>query len=178
MFRIDRRPDPDVPIDTIMRDGCEAVDTIEMISSKADLPPSNIVASFEPSNPTLDCIFILRICYILKQEYWSTQRYSLQKFNCYFLSWTVFMLYTRQSVSSVSFPEEIFRARLNSLMERVEPVEASTLLRGCERNLWARAVVLALNAQAGECEKVFRRALWTHRINSLRMPLKVWISGT
>jgi hypothetical protein len=177
MFRIDRRPDPDVPIDTIMRTGCDAFDTIEMVSSKGDLPPSNIVASFETSiNPTaLDCLFILRICYAVKQGR-TTWRYTLQNFNCYFLSWTIFMICTRKAAPPVFCPYDLFRAKLKGCMEQVRPVEVPALLLEYRWSLWSRAMDLALNAGAEECETQFRSTLWTHQIDCQRMSLKFWTS--
>jgi hypothetical protein len=87
IYRFDRRPDPSVPIDAIMRSGCVSFDTVQEVSSFLDLQPSDCIARLGiPGKVGLSDIIL--ICYRIKNDI-SASRYSLQKFNCYFFAWSL-----------------------------------------------------------------------------------------
>jgi hypothetical protein len=93
--RIDRRPDPDVPVDTLMRCGCRAIDTIQEVTSRHDLPKSHGILNVKVhSNAHLTISHILFICFGVHQDN-KANRYTLQRYNCYFFSWTIIVLLLR-----------------------------------------------------------------------------------
>jgi hypothetical protein len=97
MCRIDRRPDPKVPVDTIMRNGCDAVDTVLEVPSWEDLPLSHMVETRSYRNPSIDLSRILFICYSIRSDE-KARRYTLQKFNCYFFAWTMLLLISHHTI--------------------------------------------------------------------------------
>jgi hypothetical protein len=92
MCRIDRRPDPKVPIDTLMRNGCDAVDTIQEVASLEELPPSHVVEDYiSLHDASIDLSRILLTGYSVRSDE-KARRYTLQRFNCYFFAWTILLL--------------------------------------------------------------------------------------
>ena len=98
-YRIDRRPDPDTPFDTIMKAGCVAYDTIQELDSTSfnelDSTSSCVVELFWQGEETVDLLFILSICFAIHNDK-STDRYTLQCHNCYFLSWAIIGITVRK----------------------------------------------------------------------------------
>ena len=101
-YRIDRRPDADAPFDTIMRVGCTAYDTIEEIhpTSLRELDGTfDCVAELRwQGERTIDLLFVLSICFRIHNDKW-TKRYTLQHYNCYFLSWTIIIIIMRNTMA-------------------------------------------------------------------------------
>jgi hypothetical protein len=93
--RIDRRPHPNVPIDSLMRKGCQAIDTIEEIL-QTSTNPSQCVVRLDFDQDGLDITIIVLILFAIKHDH-AAQRYTLQKFNCYFMAWTILLLVSRYS---------------------------------------------------------------------------------
>ena len=98
-YRVDRRPDPDAPFDTIMRAGCKPYDTIQAVESRSlrelEKVSDCMVEVHWHGKPTIDLLFILSICFALRQDE-SAKQYTLQRYNCYFLSWTIIMAVVRK----------------------------------------------------------------------------------
>ncbi|KAG8728528.1 hypothetical protein FRC11_010870, partial [Ceratobasidium sp. 423] len=97
-FRIDRRqlPDETVPLDCIYEQGVEAYDTIEEVTSLGDshYSPSDCLATIDvtpQSGPVLQLEFILKSLWAIHQDP-SSRVYTLQRYNCYFVAQTIFLL--------------------------------------------------------------------------------------
>jgi hypothetical protein len=101
-YRIDRRPDADAAFDTIMKEGCTPYDTIEEVHSnplKGLNRISDCVVELQwRTEQTIDLLFILSICFRLHNDKLA-QRYTLQHYNCYFLSWTIIMIIMRNTTA-------------------------------------------------------------------------------
>jgi hypothetical protein len=102
-YRVDRRPDPDAPFDTIMKTGCMAYDTIQELDSTSfeelDSTSSCVVELHwqgKEREETIDLSFILCICFAIHSDKLA-DRYTLQRYNCYFLSWVIIGITMRQS---------------------------------------------------------------------------------
>jgi len=96
--RLDRRGDPNVPTQTLRSEGSEAYDTILEVAELIDVDStSECLVELRP-NGTIDLSFILSICFSIRSDP-KTQRYTLQRFNCYFFSWTIASVVARHSVS-------------------------------------------------------------------------------
>jgi len=112
-FRVDRRPDPDAPFDTIMRAGCKPYDTIQAVESRSlrelEKVSDCVVEVHWHGKPTIDLLFILSICFALRQDEYAKQ-YTLQRYNCYFLSWTIIMATVREMAA--------WETRLSGAMSR------------------------------------------------------------
>jgi hypothetical protein len=115
-LRIDRRPKPDVPIDSLMRRGSPAVDTIQEVASRDDLAESRRIIDIRFGPEAHFNIYdLLYICYSVHLDE-EARYYTLQRYNCYFLSWTIALLVLRSVVDRISVPrvagpeEEIFQA--------------------------------------------------------------------
>ena len=100
-YRIDRRPDPDAPFDTIMKIGCIAYDTIQEVESNSlkqlDSASSCVVELHWQGEETIDLLFVLSICFAIYNDEWAN-RYTLQRYNCYFFSWAIIEITMRKSV--------------------------------------------------------------------------------
>ncbi|CUA78097.1 Replicase polyprotein 1a [Rhizoctonia solani] len=111
-FRIDRRqlPDETTPLDCIYEHGVDAYDTIEQVTSFED-------ASYSRS----DCLVAIRfreplfleiILKILWAIHWhpSTRVYTLQRYNCYFVSQTILFLSAKSDPNSYSLETDIMHS--------------------------------------------------------------------
>ncbi|KAL5633178.1 hypothetical protein ACGC1H_003617 [Rhizoctonia solani] len=99
-FRIDRRqlPEETLPLDCICEHGVEAFDTIEQVISLEDDSYSASDCLTMLTSPTVQLEFVLRTVWAIHQNSHS-RVYTLQRYNCYFFSQTVF-LFAARSVSS------------------------------------------------------------------------------
>lgn len=98
LCRLDRRGDPHVPTQTLSSSGSEAHDTVHELSSLGTVEStSECLVELRP-NGTIDLAFILSICFSIRSDQ-KTQRYTLQRFNCYFFSWTITSVVARHSVA-------------------------------------------------------------------------------
>ena len=98
-YRVDRRPDADAPFDTIMKAGCTAYDTIEEVHStplKELHRTSGCVVELHWRGQTIDLLYILSICFAIHSDK-RGKRYTLQCYNCYFLSWAIIVITMRKS---------------------------------------------------------------------------------
>jgi hypothetical protein len=115
IYRIDRRPDADAAFDTMMKEGCTAYDTVEELDPTAlkELEGSfDCVAELRwRGEQTIDLLFVLSICFKIHNDRW-TKRYTLQHYNCYFLSWMIVMIIVRSTTA--------LRAGSNAALERGE----------------------------------------------------------
>lgn len=92
-FRIDRRPDPRVPLDGITI-GCAAVDTIST-PKQHDIKKSECILVLRVCEQiTIESL--VRICINIKSDSQSC-RYTIQTYNCYFFAWAIIMIVMRQS---------------------------------------------------------------------------------
>lgn len=96
--RLDRRGDPNVPTQTLRSEGSEAYDTIHEVKELDGIDStSECLVELRP-NGSIDLSFILSICFSIRSDP-KTQRYTLQRFNCYFFSWTITSIVARHSVA-------------------------------------------------------------------------------
>jgi hypothetical protein len=94
IYRIDRRPDPALPIDTLMRTGCSAIDTLQTVESSNDLDSSHSVLQVDCQKENADFILTLLICFTISKDELAG-RYTVQRFNCYFFAWAILLLFSR-----------------------------------------------------------------------------------
>jgi hypothetical protein len=115
-YRVDRRPDPNAPFDTIMRAGCKPYDAVQAVESRNLRELENasdcVVELHWHDKPTIDLLFVLSICFALRQDQHAKQ-YTLQRYNCYFLSWTIVMVAVRETAT--------WETRLGDVMSEVFP---------------------------------------------------------
>jgi hypothetical protein len=97
IYRFDRRPDPAVPVDTIRRSGCAAFDTVEEAQLTLLDETSDCVLTLEFLK-ALDFTFIFQVCVGLQRDD-AAERYTLQRYNCYFFSWTIILIAMRHAGS-------------------------------------------------------------------------------
>ncbi|KAF8600653.1 hypothetical protein BDV93DRAFT_446956, partial [Ceratobasidium sp. AG-I] len=96
--RLDRRGDPNVPTQTLRSEGSEAYDTIHEVTEIDEITStSESLVELRPDG-AIDLSFILSICFSIRSDP-KTQRYTLQRFNCYFFSWTITSIVARHSVA-------------------------------------------------------------------------------
>ena len=113
-YRFDRRPDPDAPFDTIMRAGCKPYDTVQAVESRnlRELEKASdcVVELHWHGKPAIDLLFVLSICFALRQDE-QAKKYTLQRYNCYFLSWMIVMVAVREIAA--------WETRLGDVMSKV-----------------------------------------------------------
>jgi hypothetical protein len=111
-YRIDRRPDADAAFDTIMKEGCTAYDTIEEVDSAAlrEVHETSecVVELHWRGEQTIELLSVFAICFRIHNDKWA-KRYTLQHYNCYFLSWTIIMIVVRNATAC--------EANLNAALE-------------------------------------------------------------
>ncbi|KAG9074998.1 hypothetical protein FRC06_010337, partial [Ceratobasidium sp. 370] len=103
--RFDRRPDKNVPFDTLKEHGSEAYDTVEEITPdtlKRQSKDSECLAILTFQND-LDLLYIFLVCYGIQSDPHAV-RYTLLQFNCYFFSWTIILNIARNSVTWEGLP--------------------------------------------------------------------------
>jgi hypothetical protein len=97
-YRVDRRPDADAAFNTIMKEGCTAYDTIEEVDSTSwkhlDATSDCVVELHWQGEQTFDLLSVLAICFRIHNDKCS-KRYTLQHYNCYFVSWTIILIIVR-----------------------------------------------------------------------------------
>ena len=163
-YRVDRRPDPDTPFDTIMKIGSVAYDTIQEVDSTSlkelDRTSSCVVELHWQDKETVDLFFVLSICSAIHNDELAN-RYTLQHYNCYFLSWTIIGITMRKCaiheavVNTSRLTRGLVRGRgleLELELERVRKQKQElerelVLVRERERKLeleraWKRVLVL------------------------------------
>jgi hypothetical protein len=121
-YRIDRRPDPDAPFDTIMKNGCTAHDSIQEVDSELDNTSSCVVELHwqSESEESIDISFVLSICFAIRNDKWA-DRYTLQRYNCYFLSWAIVAIIMRKSaVCGAAFSTGIMPSCMDELERALE----------------------------------------------------------
>ncbi|KIM89757.1 hypothetical protein PILCRDRAFT_195630 [Piloderma croceum F 1598] len=83
-----------------MKTGCIAYDTIQEVDSTSlkelNGTSSCVVELHWKSKGTIDLLFILSICFAIHNDKWAN-RYTLQRYNCYFLSWAIIGITMRKS---------------------------------------------------------------------------------
>ncbi|KIM77676.1 hypothetical protein PILCRDRAFT_825113 [Piloderma croceum F 1598] len=136
-YRVDRRPDPDAPIDTIMKIGCIAYDMIEELDSTSfkelDSTSSCVVELHWQGKDTIDLLFVLSICFAIHNDELAN-RYTLQRYNCYFLSWAIIGIAMRKSaVRGAVFKPS--RLDWEPALEREELVRVRVRVRELQRAL-------------------------------------------
>ncbi|KAG8706773.1 hypothetical protein FRC12_020299 [Ceratobasidium sp. 428] len=96
--RLDRRGDPNIPTQTLRSEGSEAYDTVHEVTEIDSIESASECLVELRLNGTIDLSFILSICSSIRSDP-KTQRYTLQRFNCYFFSWTITSIVARHAVT-------------------------------------------------------------------------------
>jgi hypothetical protein len=85
-----------------MKEGCTAYDTIEGVKSHSlkelDRTSDCAVELHWQGEQTIDLLFVLSVCFRIHNDPWA-KRYTLQHYNCYFLSWTIIMIIVRNTTA-------------------------------------------------------------------------------
>ncbi|KEP46886.1 hypothetical protein V565_177200, partial [Rhizoctonia solani 123E] len=121
--RLDRRGDPNLPTQTIRANGSDAHDTIYELTDIDGIDSESESLIQLQFNGTIDLSFLLFICFNIRSDP-KTQRYTLQRFNCYFFSWTITSVLARHSVIW-STPEQLSaKAQLTETLKKraVDPI--------------------------------------------------------
>jgi hypothetical protein len=83
-----------------MKNGCTAHDTIQEVDSTSlkelDSTSSYVVELCWQSEESIDLLFVLSICFTIRNDKWA-DRYTLQRYNCYFVSWAIITITMRKS---------------------------------------------------------------------------------
>ena len=144
IYRVDRRPDPNTPFDTIMRTGCKTYDTIQAIESgslqELEQTSDCVVELLWEGEQTINLLFVLSICFALKQDEQAKQ-YTLQRYNCYFLSWAIVMIATRDTAA--------WETRLEAVLSNLVPYPG---------NVGDEVIALDLNDPNVEHQELLKRA--------------------
>ena len=98
MLRLDRRGDQERPMNAVRIEGIESVDTIATVNSLSELDrTSYCLAELRCQINDIDLSNIIKICYGIHTDD-KARRYTLQRFNCYFFSWTILVVTSRHAV--------------------------------------------------------------------------------
>jgi hypothetical protein len=85
-----------------MKVGCTAFDTIEEVLSTSleelDKTSDCVVELIWGGKQTIDLLYVLSICFGIHTDKLA-KRYTLQHYNCYFLSWTIVLLTMRKTAT-------------------------------------------------------------------------------
>ncbi|KAG8736628.1 hypothetical protein FRC11_002529, partial [Ceratobasidium sp. 423] len=124
-FRVDRRqlPDETVPLDSIYQQGVEAYDTIEEVTSLEDSPYSPSDRLMEINTTPLNGVHIRIQLELVLETLWqihshpSTQVYTLQRYNCYFVAQTIFWCAMKSIPDSprVESPRKLYTHRRSEI---------------------------------------------------------------
>jgi len=102
-----------------MRAGCQPHDTVQTVDSRLwrELEKTSdcIVEVYREGKPIIDLLFILSICFALRRDEQAKQ-YTLQRYTCYFLSWTVIMIAVRDAAT--------WETRLDAIVSEAFPYVA------------------------------------------------------
>ncbi|KAB5594182.1 hypothetical protein CTheo_2398 [Ceratobasidium theobromae] len=176
--RLDRRGDPDVPTQTLSEAGSDAHDTVQEVDTtgleEIDTT-SECLVELRP-NGKIDLSFILSVCFSIRSDP-KTQRYTLQRFNCYFFSWTIASVVARHSVSwdtpagRLMTPEQLAQVLKK---KAIEPIAVNISKTGMKS---ISAVLLSMQRRR------LRQVLRKHRrpagfipVSVLRMMMSIWIN--
>ncbi|CAE6444432.1 unnamed protein product [Rhizoctonia solani] len=132
--RIDRRGDPNVPTQTLSSNGSDAHDTVHQLTTIDGLDSESECLVRLRFDGAIDLSFLLLICFNIRNDP-KSQRYTLQRFNCYFFSWTITSILARHSVAW-STPEQLAaKVQLTATLKRraVDPIakQAAKLAMRC-----------------------------------------------
>jgi len=95
--RIDRRPDKTAAFDTIMKDGCEASDTITDVDPTTLDATSTVVVEFRwKGEHPLDLSFVKSVLSEIRRDS-QAKRYTLQHYYFYFLARTIILITARKT---------------------------------------------------------------------------------
>ena len=83
-----------------MKNGCTSHDTIQEVDSTSlkelDSTSSCVVELHWQNEESIDLLFVLSICFAIHDDKWA-DRYTLQRYNCYFISWAIITITMRKS---------------------------------------------------------------------------------
>ncbi|KAF9506942.1 hypothetical protein BS47DRAFT_1352285 [Hydnum rufescens UP504] len=98
ILRLDRRGDETNPMNAVTSVGTESIDTIEDVDSLSNLDKSSsCLAELHCQGSDVDLSNIIKICFGIHSDD-KAGRYTLQRFNCYFFSWTMLVVIARHAV--------------------------------------------------------------------------------
>ncbi|KAF9509013.1 hypothetical protein BS47DRAFT_1397279 [Hydnum rufescens UP504] len=84
-------------MDAVKNDGIESIDTIADVNSLSDLDKtSHCLAELYCQDSDVDLSDIIKICFGIHRD--RAGRYTLQRFNCYFFSWTILVVTARHAM--------------------------------------------------------------------------------
>ncbi|KAB5594179.1 hypothetical protein CTheo_2395 [Ceratobasidium theobromae] len=176
--RLDRRGDPDVPTQTLSEAGSDAHDTVQEVDTTSlneIHSTSECLVELRP-NGKIDLSFILSVCFSIRSDP-KTQRYTLQRFNCYFFSWTIASVVARHSVSwdtpagQFTTPEQL---ALVLKKKAIEPIAANISKIGMKC-----IPVVFLSMQQHRLRQILRkhhRPMGFIPISVMRMMMSIWVS--
>jgi hypothetical protein len=85
------------PMDAVKSHGTEPIDTIEDVDSLSNLDKSSYcLAELHCQENDVDLSDIIKICFGIHRDD-KAGRYTLQRFNCYFFSWTMLVVIARHA---------------------------------------------------------------------------------
>ncbi|KAF9509018.1 hypothetical protein BS47DRAFT_1397284 [Hydnum rufescens UP504] len=177
-MRLDRRADEDHPMDAVKRDGSESVDTIGDVDSLSDLDKtSDTLAEVHCQGSDVDLSKIIKICFGIHRDD-KARRYTLQRFNCYFFSWTILVATARHAVPWETLPfDSPWEALSDTLADTLSTKSADALI-----NMVVDAAVIAVmtilpNLKGLLSRAVSRRArlAWAMPNRLIRLALRVML---
>jgi hypothetical protein len=88
IYRFDRMPDPNTPFNAIMKEGSTAYDMVQRMEN-VSFDESSVCVEFHwRGKQAVDLALLLSVCFEAQKNE-TTKRYTLQRYNCYFLAWTI-----------------------------------------------------------------------------------------
>ncbi|CAE6355150.1 unnamed protein product, partial [Rhizoctonia solani] len=132
--RIDRRGDPNVPTQTLSSNGSDAHDTVHQLATVDGIDLESECLVQLRFDGAIDLSFLLLICFNIRNDP-KSQRYTLQRFNCYFFSWTITSILARHSVTWRTPDQLAAKVQLTATLKRkaVDPIakQAAKLAMNC-----------------------------------------------
>ncbi|KAF9506879.1 hypothetical protein BS47DRAFT_1367043 [Hydnum rufescens UP504] len=164
ILRLDRRGDENKPVDTMTRAGTESKDTIANVNSLSDLDKTSYcLAELHCLGSDVDLSSIIKICFGIHIDD-KAGRYTLQRFNCYFFAWTIFVLWravSRRARLAWAMPQWLIRFALRLMIRRWWRTRMHTSLRHKLRESLLSALQPTLRSALADLQaSTLRNVLW------------------
>ncbi|KAB5594178.1 hypothetical protein CTheo_2394 [Ceratobasidium theobromae] len=174
--RLDRRGDPNIPTQTLSESGSDAHDTVQEVDNLDGInSTSECLIELRP-NGKIDLSFILSICFSIRSDP-KTQRYTLQRFNCYFFAWTIASIVARHSISWDTPAEQLTNSeQLASVLKKkaTKPIAANVT-----KNAMKCISAVFLSMQQSRLRRVLRkhnRPMGFIPVSVLGVMMSTWVN--
>ncbi|KAF9503226.1 hypothetical protein BS47DRAFT_1402607 [Hydnum rufescens UP504] len=161
ILRLDRRGDEANLMDAVKSDGSESIDTIEDADSLPELDKTSYcLAELHCQGRDVDLSNIIKICFGIHRD-GRAQRYTLQRFNCYFFSWTMFVVTARHAVPWDKLP---FDSLWETLSETLADALSTRFADALINMIVDGAVIIIMAIQLKLKRQLWRAVSWRARL--------------